>query len=49
MTPLLYQGFRPTSRYIGLVWLGRSICGIEIAPDAVGIVVWNVWIGVTYE
>lgn len=45
MTFLHYRGFRPTSHYIGLVWLGRSICGIEIAPDAVGFVVWDMWIG----
>lgn len=40
-----YRGFRPTSHYIGLVWRGAAIIGVEIAPDAFGFVVWNMWFG----
>ena len=46
MTPLFYRKFRPTSKYIGLVWLGRTIIGIEVTPDALGIVIWDMWMGV---
>lgn len=46
MNFLVYRGFRPTSHYIGLVWRGAAIIGVEIAPDAFGIVFFGVWIGV---
>lgn len=49
MTPLIYTGFRPTSRYIGLVWRGVALIGVEIAPDASGIVICGVWIGFMKE
>lgn len=45
MTFLHYTGFRPTSHYIGLVWRGRCIIGVEIAPDAFGFVIVGMWIG----
>jgi hypothetical protein len=45
MTFISYSNFRPTSRYIGFVWRGVAIVGVEIAPDAFGLVVFEVWIG----
>jgi hypothetical protein len=49
MTPLAYTGFRPTSRYIGFVWRGVAIIGVEIAPDAFGFVICGLWIGFIKE
>ena len=49
MTPIAYTGFRPTMHYIGLVWLGKAILGIETSPDAFGIVIFGVWIGVVKD
>ena len=45
MTPIAYRGFRPTSRYIGFVWRGHCIIGVEIAPDAFGFVIMGFWMG----
>jgi hypothetical protein len=47
-----YFGFRPTSHYHGIAWLGSrniAIIGVEIAPDAVGFVIWGLWIGFVKE
>lgn len=49
MTPLRYTGFRPTSRYIGFVWRGVALIGVEIAPDAVGFVIVGLWMGLVKE
>lgn len=49
MTPLAYSNFRPTSRYIGFVWRGVALIGVEIAPDAFGFIVFGVWIGFVKE
>jgi len=47
-----YFGFRPTSHYHGVAWLGSrniAIIGVEIAPDAVGFVICGLWIGFIKE
>ena len=49
LTFIRYTGFRPTSRYIGFVWRGVAIIGVEIAPDAFGIVVFEDPVTVTFE
>jgi hypothetical protein len=49
VTPLAYTGFRPTSRYIGFVWRGVAIIGVEIAPDAFGFIVFGLWFGFVKE
>lgn len=48
MQILAYRGFRPTSRYIGIVWLGKTVFGVEVSSDAVGLVVWDTWMGVIH-
>ena len=48
MTFIHYTGFRPTSHYHGLAWLGGrniALIGVEIAPDAFGIVIVGLWMG----
>lgn len=49
MTPIAYTGFCPTSRYIGLVWRNIALIGVEIAPDAFGIVIVGLWMGLVKE
>lgn len=52
MTPLAYTGFRPTSHYHGIAWLGGrniALVGVEIAPDAFGIVIVGLWMGLVKE
>ena len=46
MTPIAYTGHRLTPHCIGLVWLRRCLLCLEVTPDAVGIVVFGLWIGV---
>lgn len=45
MMPIAYRGYRPTSRYIGLIWRGRAVAGIEIAFDVFGVIIWDMWMG----
>jgi hypothetical protein len=49
MTWIAYRGFRPTSKFIGLVWMGRTLIGVEVSTDAFGFVFWNCWMGVMME
>ena len=47
MSFIHYSGFAPTNHYIGLIWLGKAILGIEITPDSFGIIIATHWIGWT--
>lgn len=51
MTPIAYTGFWPTKFFHGLGWFGPNIAliGVEIAPEAFGIVICGVWIGVVKD
>ena len=49
MTPIAYTRFRPTMHYIGFVWRGHCIIGVELAPDAFGLVLFGLWIGVVKD
>jgi len=45
MSFIHYSGFKPTSHYIGLIWWGRAIIGIETTPDSFGIIIAGYWMG----
>ena len=51
MTPITYTGFKPTKFYHGLGWFGPQVAliGVEVAPDAFGIVLFGLWIGVVKD
>jgi len=52
VTPIAYTGFHPTTHYYGLAWLGGrnlALIGVELAPDAFGLVIFGLWIGVTKD
>ena len=49
MTPIAYRGYQPTSRYIGFIWRGRTVVGVEIAFDAFGVIIWDTWMGWTKD
>lgn len=48
MIPIAYTGYKPTRFYRGLGWLGPNIAliGVEITPEAFGVVLFGLWIGV---
>jgi len=48
LTPIAYTGFKPTKFYHGLGWFGPQVAliGVEVTPDAFGIVILGLWIGV---
>ncbi len=53
MTPIAYTGYRPTMQDRSNAWLwpkhNLAIIGVEVAPEAFGIVIFGVWIGVVRD
>ena len=51
MTAIAYTGYKPTKFYRGLGWFGPNIAliGVEITPEAFGIVLFGLWIGVVND